>query len=103
MMASIRFGSIPRAFKAGSAEAPKSTSKAPFAVSTKKAGIGAAARAEGVARPDDCQLHGDYAAALGRADTAACQRFTLAAASGKASRAGFMKSTVTSAVMSATE
>ena len=41
--------------------------------------------------------------ALGRADTAACQRFTLAAPSGIASLAGFMKSTATSVVMSATE
>ena len=43
------------------------------------------------------------ARALGRADTAACQRATLASSSGIASFAGFMKSTATSAVMSATE
>src|SRR5665647_2077505 len=44
-----------------------------------------------------------HASALGRADMAACQRFTLAIPSGMASRAGFKKSTVTCAVMSATE
>ena len=44
-----------------------------------------------------------HAFALGRADTAACQRFTLAKFSGIASLAGFMKSTATSVVMSATE
>src|SRR5665647_1206955 len=44
-----------------------------------------------------------HALALGRDDTAACQRFTLAASSGIASRAGFMKSTVTRVVISATE
>jgi hypothetical protein len=45
---------------------------------------------------------GIHAFALGRADTAACQRFTLLAPSGIVSRLGFMKSTATCIVMSAT-
>ena len=41
--------------------------------------------------------------ALGRAETAACQRFTFASSRASRACAGFMKSTATSAVMSATE
>src|SRR5262249_60528375 len=44
----------------------------------------------------------DHAFALGRADTAACQRLMLAAPSGIGRRAGFMKSRATCVVISAT-
>ena len=44
-----------------------------------------------------------YALALGRADTAACQRFTFVSSSGTTSFGTFMKSMVTCAVMSAIE
>ena len=51
----------------------------------------------------ECRIALPYAFALGLADTAACQRFTLARLSGIASFAGFIKSTATNVVMSATE
>src|SRR5689334_10075472 len=63
--------------------------------------VEAAAGAEGIARADDRQAHGQTLA-LGRAETAACQRRTCAQSSGTRSLAGFMKSTATSPVMSAT-
>ena len=44
----------------------------------------------------------NYAFALGRAETSACHRKTLVNPCGIASFAGFMKSTATSPVMSAT-
>ncbi len=66
-----------------------------------KAGVEPATRAEGIARTDDGETHG-HAAALGRAETSACQRLTFLSSSGTASFAGFMKSTATRPVMSAT-
>ncbi len=64
-----------------------------------EAGIEAAAGTERVARADNGDFH---ALALGRAVTCACQRRRLANSSGTSSFAGFMKSTATSPVMSAT-
>src|SRR6185503_20268323 len=61
-----------------------------------------AAGAEGIARSYDRQAHAQ-ADALGRAETAACQRLRLVNPSGTASFAGFMKSTATSPVISAIE
>ena len=66
-----------------------------------EAGVEAAAGTEGVAGADDGETHAQ-APALGRADTAACQRRTCAHASGTASFAGFMKSMAIMPVMSAT-
>src|SRR5262249_16019470 len=67
----------------------------------KKAGIEPAAGAEGIATSDDGQAHGQ-ADALGRAAISACQRLRCLRSSGTASFAGFMKSTATRPVMSAT-
>src|SRR5262249_35037032 len=65
-------------------------------------GIESAAGAEGIARSYDREPH-RQAEALGRADTAACQRLRLPSPSGTASLAGFMKSTATRPVISATQ
>src|SRR3974390_1168310 len=120
-MASIRLGSSSRAFSAGGAEAPKSTSSVPRAVSSQKQVLQrppepnaspdptivsfispgpctlARERVEYVARAPE-----RYAFVLGLADTSACQRFKFVSSSGAAIRAGFMKSTAQSAVISAT-
>src|SRR3954447_13108258 len=61
-----------------------------------------AAGAEGISRSYDRQAHAQ-ADALGRAETAACQRSRLVSSSGTASFAGFMKSTATRPVISAIE
>src|SRR5262249_32041526 len=66
-----------------------------------EAGIESAAGAECITRSDHGQPH-RHTFALGRADTAACQRLRFASSSGTASFAGFMKSTETNPVMSAT-
>ena len=58
--------------------------------------------AESIPRSYDRQAHAQ-ADALGRAETSACQRLRLVSSSGTASFAGFMKSTATRPVMSATE
>src|SRR5262249_3011040 len=67
-----------------------------------EAGVETAAGAERVAAADDGQPHRLQAFALGRAATWACQRRTLTSSSGTARWAGFMKSTATRPVMSAT-
>src|SRR5262245_47428936 len=67
----------------------------------KETGVEPAAGAEGIAGTDDRQAHAQ-ADALGRAETSACQRLRLTSSSGTASFAGFIKSTETSPVMSAT-
>src|SRR5262249_62093486 len=66
-----------------------------------EAGVEPASRAEGIARSNDRQPHGQ-ADALGRRATSACQRLRFLKSSGTASSAGFMKSTATRPVMSAT-
>src|SRR5262249_27449470 len=64
-------------------------------------GVEPAAGAEGITRSDDRQAHGQ-ADALGRTAMSACQRLRFLNSSGTASFAGFMKSTATKPVMSAT-
>src|SRR5262245_6081927 len=64
-------------------------------------GIEPSSGAEGIAGTNNCQSH-DQALALGRAETAVCQRRTLTQVSGTVSLAGFMKSTATRPVISAT-
>src|SRR5262249_58075233 len=66
-----------------------------------EAGVESAAGAEGITRSNDRQAHGQ-ADALGRTAMSACQRLRFLSSSGTASFAGFMKSTATRPVISAT-
>src|SRR3954470_9128975 len=66
-----------------------------------EAGIEPPSGAEGIAGANNRQSHGQ-ALALGRVETAACQRRTLVQVSGTVSLAGFKKSTATRPVISAT-
>src|SRR6185312_12817920 len=102
-MPSILLGSSLSAFNAGKAEAPKSTVKVPLAVSSQKHVLERPPEPKASPEPTIVNRIGRQAFALGRADTSAYQRLTLARPSGTASLAGFINSYATSAVMSATE
>ena len=67
----------PRALSATGEDAPQSTSKVAFAVSSQKQVLKRPPEPKASPRADDGQPHGQ-ALALGRADTSACQRRTFA-------------------------